>query len=152
MNKKDIKQFKMKTKSLEYTVLRSAPKIEGVVESCSKMELSTTDFPFIDPPKNMGGYKPKNYGGNMFGGDQEDDDSPYLIVFMLGGLAHNEICALERLSLEKRIAHSLVLGSTSITTANDFVFQLSDLSAPQDVSSDNIKKVDLTDIELGMMK
>lgn len=152
LNKKEIKQFKMKSKSLDYNFLRSSPKIEGIVESCSKYELSRSDFPFVEEPKNLPNVKVKNYqvSSNLFGGgDGEEDEQPYLIVFVLGGLSHNEICSLERLSSEKRVNHHLVLGSTSIITANQYLEQLKQLSLPSESLEKNL---DLTDIELGTKK
>ncbi len=154
LNKKDIKMFKMKSKSLEYNFLRSSPKLEGLTESCSKLELSRTDFPFVEEPKNIYKAKNKNYQISMAAED-EDNDLPVLIVFVIGGVAHNEITAMERLYQEKKINHRLVIGSTSIITANQFIDQLRDLQAPQDASDNNYlenKNIDMTDIELALKK
>jgi hypothetical protein len=149
----------MKSKSLDYNFLRSSPKIEGIVESCSKYELSRSDFPFVEEPKNLPNVKSKNYqmNTNMFGGDGEDDELPYLIVFVLGGVSHNEICAMERLAQEKRINHHLIIGSTSIINASDYVDQLKDLTMPTESNSNNLgggesKNIEMSDIELGMKR
>jgi hypothetical protein len=157
MTKNDIKQFKMKSKTVKYESLRSVPKLEGIVESCSKYTLSRTEFPFVEEPKNIPNSRLKNYnvGGNYFGNaDSEEEDLPKLIIFVLGGIAHNEISAIERLSGEKRVSHHLVIGGTSILNAEGYVSQLKDLSGPQDPSSSNFenKSIDITDIELGIIK
>ncbi len=156
MDKNDIKQFKMKSKTVEYDFLRSAPKIEGIVESCSRYVLSKSEFPFVEEPKSLPSAK-KNFsmGNNVFGNDGEDEDLPNLIVFVLGGLAHNEIAAIERLSTEKRVNHHLVSGSTSILTAEEYIKQLKDLLPPNDPSAanfDGTKIVEISDIELGLIR
>jgi hypothetical protein len=148
MNKNQLKELKLKTKQIEYNFLRSSSKIESVVEACSKGELAKTEFAFIgDEPKKQTNLKVK--GGNYFGSDSNDDDAPVLIVFVIGGLAHNEICAMERLQAEKKLNHRLVMGSTHITTANDYVNELNGLGLP----SENYdgKNVELKSIELVIM-
>ncbi len=148
MNKSEIKEFKMKSKSLEYNFLRSVPKIETTVQACGQYELSRSEYPFVEEPKNLPNVKLKNYNitsNIVFGGDAEDEEKPYLIVFVIGGLAHNEICALERLTSEKKMFQNLVIGSTSIITANQFMDQLKRLTVPG-----GDKPVNINDVELGM--
>lgn len=143
----------MKSKSIEYNFLRSSPKLEGIVELCSSYELNRSEYPFVEEPKKLPVLKSKNYGvsNNMFGGDEEDEEQPTLFVFMLGGIAHNEMVSLERLQQEKRINHHLVIASTSIITADSYVEQLKELSI-QEIGGDTAaKNVDITDIELGFI-
>lgn len=149
----------MKSKSLEYNITRSSPKLEGIVESCSKYELSRSDFPYVEEPKSLPNMKSKNYqiSSNVFGsgGDNEDEDQPNLIIFVLGGISHNEICALERLSTEKKINHHLVIGGTSILSASQYIDQLKDLSVPNDsygTDFEGAKNIELSDIELAVRK
>src|SRR5690606_19259576 len=125
------------------------PKIESIIELCSKGDLPKNDFPFIgDEPKKQVALKVK--GGNYFGGNDADEDTPNLIVFVIGGIGHNEICSMERLQVEKKIAHNLVIGSTSIMTAKDYVKNLNDLPLPTE-SMEN-KNVELKSIELVIME
>jgi hypothetical protein len=141
----------MKSKSLEYNFLRSSPKLSNIIESCSKNELSRVDFPFIgEEPRNVTILKPKNYGGNMFGNDNHgDDEMPYLISFTLGGLAHNEISTMEKLYQDKKLHHQLILGSTSIITATNYLDALREL--PLEVEKKEGKKLELKSIELQIM-
>jgi hypothetical protein len=147
MNKNQLKELKMKTKQIEYNFLRSSPKIESIVEAASKGELAKTEFPFVgdEPKKQINKVK----GGNYFGNDSNDDDSPVLIVFVVGGLAHNEICAMERLQADKKLNHRLVMGSTHIMTASDYVNELNNLSLPSE--NWDGKQVELKSIELVVM-
>ena len=63
---------------------------------------------------------------------------------MIGGMAHNEICTLERLGQDKKLNHHLVLGSTSIISASEFIEQLNNLPGP----NDNLAGIKLSSIEL----
>lgn len=83
----------------------------------------------------------------MFGADEgEEDELPYLIVFVIGGIAHNEICALENLNNLRKIKHKLVIGSTSIINGNDYIKEIKNLRSPSD--SSKVNEVDLKSIEL----
>lgn len=151
----------MKSKSIDYNFLRSSPKLEGIVESCSKLELSKSDFAFIDQePKKIHSFKSKGYamGGNMFGTNDNDgdDESPYLILFVIGGIAHNEIASIEKLQQEKKVDHKIVIGSTNILTATEYIKQLKDLSSPSpptlEISISDSRSVNVNSVELKVMK
>jgi hypothetical protein len=148
----------MKTKQLEYNFLRSSPKLEGIVASCSKLELNKSEFPFIQEPKNLAAPKKKNYyiNNDVLGSNVEEEELPYLILFVIGGISHNEICALETLYQQRALNHHLIIGSTTIMTANQYVEQLKDLSSPIDVTGNiepkYFKSVDGSDVELVIMK
>jgi hypothetical protein len=148
----------MKSKQLEYNFLRSSPKLEGIISSCSKLELNKSEFPFIQEPKNLAAPKKKNYyvNNDVLGNNVDEEELPYLILFVIGGISHNEICALESLYQQRALNHHLIIGSTSIMTANQYIDQLKDLSSPIDVAGNidmkNNKGLDVTDIELGMIK
>jgi len=133
---------------MNFKTLRSNPIIEGVVEACSNVELPSSEYTFVEEPTNL--KKPKKklaIKSGMFGGDDDNDDEVQnLIVFMLGGLAHNEICALERLKEEKRLHHNLVIGSTSIINSENYIQVLQSLPKPTEIASG--VKVDLKSIEL----
>ncbi len=158
MTKTDIKKFKIKSKQFEYNFLRSSPKLGGVIESCSKLELNKVEFPFIGDIKNLAVPKKKNYyvSNDIMGNNVEEDEQPYLILFVIGGISHNEISALENLSQQRTLNHHLIIGSTSIMNANQFIEQLGDLSSPVAVAGitevKNAKGVEINDIELGVLK
>lgn len=63
---------------------------------------------------------------------------------MLGGISHNEICSLEKLAFDKKLNHHLVLGSTSIISAKEFIDQLNNLPGP----NDNLAGLKLSSIEI----
>lgn len=141
----------MKAKSIAFNTLRSSPKYENIVDSCSRYQLSRAEFPFIgEEPKNVSAIKPKAYHGNtgnMFGNDSvNDEELPNLILFSIGGITHNEIAALERLHHDKKLNHHLVKGSTTIMNAAELIQKLEDLPMPQEISDGKI--IDLKSIQL----
>ena len=93
---------------------------------------------------------------DVLGNNIEEEELPYLILFVIGGISHNEICALETLYQQRALNHHLIIGSTTIMTANQYVEQLKDLSSPIDVTGNiepkNFKSVDGSDVELVIMK
>jgi len=132
---------------MNFKTLRSVPLIEGIVEACSNVELSSSEYLFIEEPTNL--KKPKKklaIKSGMFGDDDSDNESPNLIVFMLGGLAQNEICSLERLRDEKRLHHNLILGSTSLISSASYIKVLQELPKPTEIASKT--KIELKSIEL----
>ena len=133
---------------MNFKTLRSCPIIEGVVEACSNIELSSSEYTFVEEPTNL--KKPKKklaIKSGMFGGDDDsEEDVPNLIVFMLGGLAHNEICALERLKEDKKLHHNLIVGSTCLMNSESYIKALQELPKPTEVASG--VKVELKSIEL----
>lgn len=145
---KEIKERVIDLKKV--TKLKSARAtlhLEEIVMGCSLFDLNEQDYPFIDQPSKIPAKK-NNYGlkTNLFGGEEEEDELPYLIVFVVGGISHNEICALENLNIQKKVRHKLVIGSTSIITAKDYLNQLSKLKSQSD--SNPVNEVDLKSIEL----
>lgn len=157
LTKTDIKKFKMKSKQLEYNFLRSSPKLEGIIRSCSKLELNRNEFPFVQEPKNLTVTKKRNYqrNTNIPDSNDEEEELPYLILFVIGGVSHNEICGLENIYQQRELNHHLIIGSTGIMTANDYIEQLKELGSPIDIAGNievkNEKSVDITDIELGIL-
>jgi hypothetical protein len=144
LDKKDVMQFKNKSRTVEYNFLRTTPKLENLALGCSNIELNNSEFPFIsDIPKKAG----KTFGGNMFG-NSGDEDLPNLIIFVIGGMSHGEITSVEGLIAEKdrKFNHSLIMGSTSIITAKDYINNLTELATETEIAEKGV--TDLKSIEL----
>ncbi len=125
---------------MELVGLRSSPKLETLVESWSNLELSSTEYPFIDEPKNLGVYRKKVATGIFIrSNNNAEEEKPNFILFNIGGLSHNEISALEKLIQDKKVSQNLILGSDKIVTASEYVNALKGLP-PQ--------SLDQTEIEL----
>ena len=155
--KSDAKKLKQKLSQIEYKVLRSAPKLETIVEQCSKYELNKNEFAFTEDPKNLAPvqkFGTKNIFGRNQDLDEDDEDKQTIIVFNLGGIAHNEIAALNNLVKENRIGYKLVIGSTGIYTAEEYMKDLTEMSEEKRLVGDNLnissvsRSIDQTDIEL----
>ena len=50
-----------------------------------------------------------------------------LIIFNIGGLAHNEIASLEKLQNSNVLNHRIYIGSTDIINASEYMKQLRDI-------------------------
>jgi hypothetical protein len=147
LDKKHVMQFKNKSRTVEYNFLRTNPKLENIALGCSNIELNNSEFPFIsDIPKKAG----KTFGGNMFG-NSSDEDLPNLIIFVVGGISHGEITSVEGLfaDKERKLNHNLIMGSTSILTAKEYIKNLTDLPTESEISEKGV--TELKSIELQIM-
>lgn len=125
---------------MELVGLRSSPKLETLVESWSNLDLSSTEYPFIEEPRNLGVYKKKIATGIFLrSNNNTEEEKPNFILFNIGGLSHNEISAVEKLTQEKKVSQNLILGTDKIVTAVEYVNALKNLPA---------QSLDQTEIEL----
>jgi len=134
LNKEQIKELKTRTKTITYNFCRSSPKLESVVMQCSMYQLNKNEFLWMEEPKELPKQQSKGLAlsAEKYGVERSHEILPYLIVFVIGGIAHNEISALEKLHQERKLQHDLILGSTSIINANDFIEQLNRLPQPEE--------------------
>ena len=128
-----IKQMKQKLSQIEYKVLRSSPKIANIVEMCAKYCLNKSEFAFIEEPKNL--IAVQRYGrrnifnkGNIIANNDLDEDKPLLILFNVGGIAHNEISAVNNLEKEGKINYKVIIGSTGIYNAEQYMKEITNLN------------------------
>lgn len=119
--------------------LRSNPKLETLVENWSNLDLSSTEFPFLEEPKNLGVYRKKISTGVFFSNANNDEEKPNFILFNIGGLSHNEISAIEKLVQDKKVTQNLILGTDKIVTANEYVNAIKSLPS---------QSLDSTEVEL----
>lgn len=127
-SKQEIKKSKEKNNEMEFVGLRSKPKLESLVENWSNLELSPSEYPFIEEPKNLGVYRKKLATGVFIkSNNNSDEEKPNFILFNIGGLSHNEITVLEKLSQDKKISQNLIIGTDKIITANDYVNAIKNL-------------------------
>jgi len=119
--------------------LRSNPKLETLVENWSNLDLSTSEYAFIEEPKNLGVYRKKISTGVFFNNANSDEEKPNFILFNIGGLSHNEISAMEKLVQDKKVSQNLIIGTDKIVTANEYVDAIKSLPS---------QSLDSTEIEL----
>ena len=126
-NKVERKKLKKKLSEIEYNVLRIFPKIQNIIEKSANCELDINEFPFIDDCTYP---KKKKKAKTIFSKDNDDsnNDCPEYIYFNIGGISHNEITAINNLILENKIPYNVIIGSTGIYNAEDYLKELQDLN------------------------
>ena len=127
------------SKKITYSSLRSSPNITILAEQASNYLLDKDQFPFRNWDKGDLPKKEKKYGTkNLFdtSSNKEADLSEMepLIVFNIGGLAHNEISSLEKLQNSNVINHRIYIGSTDIINASEYMKQLREIDKIDDLA------------------
>lgn len=126
-NKVERKKLKKKLSEIEYNVLRVTPKIQNIIEKSANCELDLNEFPFIDDCNYP---KKKTKAKSIFATNDDDSnfDCPEYIYFNIGGISHNEITAINNLINENKIPYNVIIGSTGIYNAEDYLKELQDLN------------------------
>jgi hypothetical protein len=138
-SKQEIKKIKEKNNEMDLVGLRSNPKLETLVENWSNLDLSSAEYPFIEEPKNLGVYRKKITTSTFFNNNNDDEEKPNFILFNIGGLSHNEISAIEKLTQDKKVTQNLIIGTDMVCTADAYINAIRNL--PRQL-------LDSTDIEL----
>lgn len=112
-----------------YSALRSTPIISVIAEQASNYQLNLEHYPFKNWDKGDMPKIEKKYGTrNLFGGSEnvasDFTEMEPMIVFNVGGISHNEIVALEKLQKNNVLNHRLVIGSTCLMNASEYIRQL----------------------------
>ena len=119
-------------KKVTYSSLRSSPNITILAEQASNYLLEREQFPFKnwdkgDLPKVGKKFGTKNLFDNNINKEADLSEMEPLIIFNIGGLAHNEIASLERLQNSNVINHRIYIGSTGIMNASEYMKQLREM-------------------------
>ena len=129
-NKAERKKLKKKLSEIEYNVLRVFPKLQSLVEKSANCDLDLDDFPFIDDcsyPKRKRS-KSKVIFGKIDDSVLNNNDTPEYIIFNVGGISHNEITGINNLVIENKIPFNVIVGSTGIYNAEDYLNELKELN------------------------
>ena len=115
-------------KKMKYSTLRAAGQFELLIEKASCFQLDLKDFPMDEYKGELPKINKKFGMKNLFSKNKEDDEEKKnfgtLIFFNIGGLCRNEIYALEKLEKNGFLNHNLIIGSTSIFNAKEYMNQL----------------------------
>ena len=119
-------------KKVTYSSLRSSPNITILAEQASNYLLERDKFPFKnwdkgDLPKLEKKFGTKNLFDTNINKEADLSEMEPLIIFNIGGLAHNEIASLEKLQNSNVINHRIYIGSTGIMNASEYMKQLRDM-------------------------
>mmetsp|Transcript_14762 Transcript_14762/g.30556 ORF Transcript_14762/g.30556 Transcript_14762/m.30556 type:complete len:236 (+) Transcript_14762:1-708(+) len=147
------KSFKKRQESeVSYELSRYRTPAEFAMEDFMRGNLEEKEFPFIVPPATGGNTraakpstgsegplatgasvrtKPWGQAGQKKEQEREQQitgSSPPLVVFVVGGMSHSEICAAY--SVSKGFNRHIYIGSTQIMSPADFLSKISNLHDP----------------------
>ena len=116
----------------KFVGLSSNPKFEILIEKASNFELDLNEFPFKNWSKEFFPKIQKKGGTKgLFGGKNDDlnenDDLGKLLFFNIGGLSRNEITSIQKLEKNNLINHKIIIGSTQLYTAKEYIKNLRDI-------------------------
>ena len=100
------------------------------IEKSANCDLDLDDFPFIDDcsyPKRKRS-KSKVIFGKIDDSVLNNNDTPEYIIFNVGGISHNEITGINNLVIENKIPFNVIVGSTGIYNAEDYLNELKELN------------------------
>lgn len=102
-----------------YRDIKCESRIASFSEQCSEGKLSKSEFSFIEEPEKSL-YKKSS--------SKNEDDKPYLIVFVFGGILESEIAAIYRQYSNSGFnGFKLVVGGTGVFNSEEFFENLGEL-------------------------
>ena len=127
MEKKN--KLKNKNNQTTYNLCRSSPKLGQILIECSNNKLSRLEFPFIEEPNEFINTRQNVYtlNTNNYIAVCENEKLPYLNLFVVGGICYNEISCLQNMRLDRMLNHHILIGSTSIINAKDYIEKINKL-------------------------
>eukprot|EP00347_Sterkiella_histriomuscorum_P013160 403365781 len=105
-----------------YDILRTQPQIVKLAKEALNNQLDTRVYPYCGDEKLMDSQR-NQAAAKWARHDRDNDNDERLIISVIGGLSHYEICCLQNLD-KINGSQNLVLGSTQIITAEDFIENL----------------------------
>mmetsp|Transcript_10008 Transcript_10008/g.9878 ORF Transcript_10008/g.9878 Transcript_10008/m.9878 type:complete len:168 (+) Transcript_10008:969-1472(+) len=151
----DIDEFRDYSDRLannEYEILKTTPSITKIAKSASEQNLDVGVFPFLgdqpDGTDNFGTAKiegrSKFKGRARWRGKNKKDASAVenkLIIFVIGGLSHHELVALNKLQNDHEVDCTIVPGGNLIFTPKEFLEQL------QDITGGHVQRLDGLEVD-----
>ena len=140
----DLELYRIRDKEMSYQIFTFTPKLCSICLKAYRMTLPLDEYPFVagDIPQNYDQKKGKPTGINIkkkvarpmvnFMGEGENiADNPRIIIFIVGGLSHQEIAHIGNLTNYKHIKCNVILGSTEIITPGRFLEALETIGTPK---------------------
>lgn len=138
MDKNEFRDYSDRLASTDYEILKTTPAIVKLAQLAQENTLDQGVFPYVgEQPENMNrfGHSKINGYSKMKGKlrrrwqNKKDGAVPEhkLLIFVIGGLSHHEIVALNKMQEEKEIDCLIIQGGTHIFTPNQFVSQVKHL-------------------------
>ncbi len=134
----EFEMARQKSEESKMAEIMFMPRVAKIAMEASKKTLSTDEFPFVgEVPEEYGKKKvPKSIGTSIkrgkpavsiFSEERGSEDlwqQPRIILFVIGGLSHQETSALFKLQQSKYINCPLTVGSDCIITPKDYLDSL----------------------------
>uniref|UniRef100_A0A6A7G2G1 Sec1-like family protein n=1 Tax=Hirondellea gigas TaxID=1518452 RepID=A0A6A7G2G1_9CRUS len=135
-SKSDLERNAERARTVPLDLMRYLPNLEHVCESHYNGELGRERYPYVtEPPPSAAKPKRRQVGGGRShrvrrtgrGNQQEEEGDARLIVYIAGGVTYSEIRSVYNVC--KNTSNDIIIGSTSILTAKDYI---NDLSGPKE--------------------
>jgi len=117
-----------------YDILRCVPAIETIAKGALGGNLDDKAFPYLDDAREA-----KEKGVAKWHQDRNEDEGR-VIIAILGGITHYEICSLQNLDRAAG-TQRLVIGSTQVVNARDYVNTMVAECYPDEVKKGSKKKL-----------
>jgi len=135
MKREDFEIYKQRADQSKMSEIMHIPKVAKVTMESYKKTLSTDEFPFVgEIPEGYGKKQIPKAAGisikkgkpamSIFNEEKGSEDmwsQPRLIVFVIGGIAYQEITSLFKLQQSKKINCPLTVGGDCIVTPQEFI-------------------------------
>lgn len=132
-DKQNIIKSNMNNK-MNFNTLRNIPQLAILVQKATNFNLDSDSFPIknfspTDKPELAKKYATKNlFSGTSGEAIQNNyDDNGNLIIFCIGGMARNELTAIQKLTKNNLVNHNVIVGSTCFMTASEYLKNLKDI-------------------------
>lgn len=132
MDSDDFRDYEDKLTHTDYEILRTSPKVAKLAQLAAENTLDQGNFPYLgEQPDNTNRFGHSKITGlsKMKGKlrrrwqNKKDVGEPQskLIIFVIGGLSHHEIVALNTMQAEQEIDCMIIQGGNDIMTPKRFL-------------------------------
>jgi len=134
-----LADFEKRARTIPMALMRYLPYLHSVFQNLVNSQLSEDEFPYIVPPaeKGDGSKRTAKSARRQTGGggrnwrnqdeQKQEDTRPYFIIFVLGGVTFSELRSVYEIAESSKA--QIIIGSTSMLTAESFIKELADLNA-----------------------
>ncbi|CAI2361486.1 unnamed protein product [Moneuplotes crassus] len=138
MDSDEFRDYQDKLANTDYEILKSTPTITSLAKLASEDSLDVEDFPYIGPQPSNGKpgkskkearlkFKDRNRWRNKRKKKLSSCENK-LIIFIIGGISHHELVALNKLQSDHEVDCTIIPGGNMVFSPKEFIKQLHDLS------------------------
>lgn len=165
MDRNEFRDYSDRLASTDYEILKSTPAIVKLAHRVQEDSLDQGVFPYVgEAPENVTKFGHSKITGysKMKGKlrrrwqNKKDVAAPEnkLLIFVIGGISHHEIVALNKLQEEDEIDCMIIQGGNQVFTPNKFLSQMKDLErsklgSPNEFRANTAGYADPDHVEIG---